>query len=311
MEGRTPMPLNRRFTTVTVALIAAVSLVAVACGDDDDDDDGSPTAGATTAASPAAGGEIDISGVPELEDDTLNVGSDIAYAPIEFLDETTNEPTGLDIDLANALAEALGVEAEFTNGAFDGLIPALDAERHDILMSAMSVNPERSEQVDFIEYFNAGTGILVAPGNPQGITTADDLCGKRVAVQEGTVQVDYLLGTEDAPGGLHQKCIDDGNDGIEVLRFGTNPEAVLALQAGQADAEIADYPVANYSADNSNEAVEIVADLQIDPANYGIAIRKTSTELRDVLQQAFDQIVEDGTYDEILEKWNLVAGKLE
>jgi polar amino acid transport system substrate-binding protein len=311
MEGRIPMPLNRRFTTVTVALIAAVSLV-VACGDDDDvDDDGSPTAGVTTAASPAAGGEIDISGVPELEDDTLNVGSDIAYAPIEFLDETTNEPTGLDIDLANALAEALGVEAEFTNGAFDGLIPALDAERHDILMSAMSVNPERSEQVDFIEYFNAGTGILVAPGNPQGITTADDLCGKRVAVQEGTVQVDYLLGTEDAPGGLHQKCIDDGNDGIEVLRFGTNPEAVLALQAGQADAEIADYPVANYSADNSNEAVEIVADLQIDPANYGIAIRKTSTELRDVLQQAFDQIVEDGTYDEILEKWNLVAGKLE
>lgn len=309
------MPLTRRFMTLVVVAVTAVSLIAVACGGDDDDgEDGAPTTGATTgatsAASPDAGDAIDISGVEELQDDTLNIGSDIAYAPIEFLDEATNEPTGLDIDIANALAEVLGVEAEFTNGVFDGLIVALDAERHDVIISAMSVNPERSQQVDFIEYFNAGSGIIVPAGNPQAVATADDLCGKRVAVQEGTVQLDFLVGTDDAPGGLNQKCIDDGNDGITVLRFGTDPEAVLALTSGQADAEMADFPVVAYSAAQSNGALEVIPN-QIDPGPYGIAVRKSSTELRDVLQEAFDRIVENGTYDEILEKWNLEAGKLE
>jgi polar amino acid transport system substrate-binding protein len=292
-------------------LVLASSLALGACGDDDDDGDGGePTSAATAAQSPSAGGEIDISGVAELDDGTLNIGSDIAYAPIEFLDETTNEPTGFDIDLANALAQALGVEAEFTNAAFDGLLPALDAERHDVIMSAMTASDERKEQVDFVEYFTAGTGIAVAAGNPEGIQTADDLCGKTVSVQEGTVQVEFLLGTTDAPGGQDQKCKDEGNEGITVLRFGTNPEAVLALQSGQSDATMADYPVTAYSAAQSDGALEVL-ETQIDPAPYGIAVRKSSTALRDVLQEAFDQIKEDGTYDEILQKWDLGAGKLE
>ena len=68
-------------------------------------------------------------------------------------------------------------------------------------MSAMSVNPERRQSVDFVEYFNAGSGIIVAEGNPKAIKSADDLCGKKVAVQEGTIQVDFLDGTTDDPGG--------------------------------------------------------------------------------------------------------------
>jgi polar amino acid transport system substrate-binding protein len=97
---------------------------------------------------------------------------------------------------------------------------------------------------------------------------------------------------------------------IEVLRFPTDPEAVQALIAGQADAEMADFPVAAYSATQSGGDLEVIPN-QIDPGPYGIAVRPDSDDLEEALQAAFDQIVEDGTYTEILEKWNLSPGALE
>jgi len=305
--------MQRRYWPALLLVALLVSAFAAFACDDDDEDDGEPTATTAARETPegtAADGEIDISGIPELEDGVLGIGSDIAYAPIEFLDEATNEPVGLDIDLANALAEVLGVEAQFTNGVFDGLLPALDAERHDVIMSAMTASDERKQQVDFVEYFNAGSGIIVPAGNPQGIQSADDLCGKRVAVQEGTVQVDFLEGTTEDPGGKSQECVDAGDDAITVLKFGTDPEAVLALRSGQADAEMADFPVAAYSAQQSEGALEIIPN-QIDPAPYGIAVRKTSTELRDALQAALDQLIDSGDYAAILEEWNLADGAID
>ena len=301
----------RRLLLLAAAALA-IGAFAAACGDDDDDGDEESAATATQASggeTPAPGGEIDISGIEELEDGTLTVGSDGAYAPIEFEDEG-GELVGLDVDIAAALAEVLGVESEFSIAGFDSLLPSLDAERYDVVMSAMSINAERQQVVDFVPYFNAGIGIVVVAGNPKNVASFDDLCGTTVAVQKGTIQVDFLKGTTEAPGGKDQECKDAGNSGITVLEFDSDPEAVAALIAGQADAEMADFPVAAYSAAQNEGEIELV-ETQIDPGPYGIAVRKTSTALRDALQAAFDQIVEDGTYNEILEKWDLSAGALE
>lgn len=305
---------------LALAGVLTMSLVATACSDDDDEpEDGDTTPVATAESTSAAttepegtattGGEIDISGVPELEDGVLNVGSDIAYAPIEFFDESNN-PVGLDLDLANAIAEALGIEVEFENAAFDGLLPSLEAERHDAIISAMTASDERKLEVDFVEYFTAGSGIIVPAGNPDGIATIEDLCGKTVAVQEGTIQAEYLEGSAEAGGGQSEACVDAGEDEITVLKFPSDPEAVQALLAGQADAEMADYPVATYSVTQNEGEIEIVSGYQFDPGNYGIATRKTSTELTAVLQAALDQIIEDGTYAAILAEWELEAGAL-
>jgi polar amino acid transport system substrate-binding protein len=294
----------RRLAAFGLVIVVATSAFAVACGDDDDDG-GEPTTAATSASTSAAGGEtpsggatIDVSGVEELQDGTLTLGSDIAYAPMEFVDDN-GDNVGMDIDLANAIGDVLGVEVEFQNATFDGLIPALLSNRYDGLMSSMTHTSERDDQVDFIDYFNAGSGIIVPTGNPDGIQGSADLCGKKVAVQEGTIQVDALE---------QQSATCD--QAIEILKFPTDPEAVQALISGQADAEIADFPVAAYSASQSNGDLEIIPN-QIDPAPYGIAVRPDSDDLEDVLQQAFDQVKEDGTYDDILEKWNLSAGALE
>ena len=299
------MTLNRKLSLLLIAGVTALSAIAVACNDDDDDDDDGGDATPTPAASgtePA--GAIDISGVDELSDGTLTIGSDIAYAPIEFLDTATNEPVGLDIDVANAIGELLGVEVVFENAAFDGLLPALDAERYDVIMSAMTASDERKEQVDFVEYFNAGSGIIVAAANPEGITAIEDLCGLSVAVQEGTVQVEYLETQSTA-------CTDGGEEAIDILRFPSDPEAVQALLAGQAAAEMADYPVAAYSATQNEGDIEIITGYQFDAAPYGIAVRKSSTAVRDVLQEALDQLIADGAYAQILDTWNLADGALD
>jgi polar amino acid transport system substrate-binding protein len=280
--------LQRSLFLALVAVLAG--FLAAACGGGGEKE-ATPTGGTaptTTAAN-----------VPELEDGTLQIGSDIAYAPIEFYKEGTQTAQGLDVDVANAIAAQLGVKAEFINTGFDGLIPALQAQRFDVIMSSMTITTEREQEIDFIPYFTAGTGILVPAGNPMGIQTLADLCGKTVAVQVGTIQVDQLS-TQ------NEQCTDK----ISISTFDSNPLAVEQLRLGRADAELADYPVAAYDATLSDGALEITGT-QFESAPYGIGLRKDSTELNAAIKQALQAIMDNGEYDKILADWNLQAGSIE
>lgn len=280
--------LQRSLLLAIVVVLAG--FLAAACGGGEEEE-ATPTtaAGATTTAAD----------VPELEDGTLQVGSDIAYAPIEFYQEGTQNAQGLDVDLADAIAAQLGVKAEFINTGFDGLIPALQAQRFDVIMSSMTITATREEEIDFIPYFTAGTGILVPAGNPLGIQTLADLCGKSVAVQVGTIQVDQL-------NAQNEQCTDN----ISITTFDQNPLAVEQLTLGRVDAVTADYPVVVYDASQSDGALE-VAGTQFESAPYGIGLRKDSTALNAAIKQALQAIMDNGEYDSILAKWGLQAGSVE
>ncbi len=279
-----------RYLVVLLVLVLGAALAFAACGDDDEDEDGDGA---------PAGGAIDISGVPELQDGVLTVGSDIAYAPFEFFQEGTDIEDGLDIDLARAIAEELGVQVEFLNTGFDGIIPALQTEDFDILVSAMTITDERSEVIDFVAYITVGTGIVVPTGNPDGIQGLDDLCGLTVAVQVGTIQVDMLEAQNDV-------CDQD----IDIVVFDTNPLAVEDLRTGGSDANFSDFPVAFTDAEESDGALEVVPT-QIDPEPYGIGVAMGSTELNGVIADALQAIIDSGEYDQILEKWGLEAVALQ
>jgi polar amino acid transport system substrate-binding protein len=279
----------RRSLFLALAVVLA-GFLAVACGDDDEDEGGgeeTPAAGVTA---------------PELEDGTLQVLSDIAYAPIEFYEAGTNEATGLDVDLANALAEKLGVEVEFINTGFDGIIPALLAGDGDVIMSAMTITTEREAEIDFIPYINVGTGTLVAAGNPEGIAALEDLCGLTVAVQEGTIQQDML---DELNAG------DCSDNQMEVVTFDQNPLAVEELRVGGADAVLADFPVALNDANESDGELEVVGDQFPTLMPYGIGLSKESTELRSALEDALQEIRDDGTYESILAEWGLESAALD
>jgi len=272
----------RRLAPLALASLLLLS----ACGDDD------PTVTPSNGAAPLA------SLLPQDVRDKgeLVVGSDIAYAPVEYFDTDNKTAIGLDPDLAKALGDKLGVTFRFTNGTFDGLIPSLKSKRIDLIMSAMSDNKKRQAEIDFVDYFTVGTSIIVKKGNPKGIDSLDDLCGQTIAIQRGTTQ-------DDVAEAQKKTC---GAKGMKILKFDTDPEALLQVKQGRAVADMNDFPVAAHTASQSSD-YEVVGE-QIDAGPYGIGVRKTDTQLRDALQKAMQALIDDGTYATILKKWHVEAG---
>jgi polar amino acid transport system substrate-binding protein len=253
---------------------------------------------ALPACSTAAG--VDAAAIPKV----LHVGSDIEYAPIEFFKENTATPQGLDYDLAQALGAQLGVKVKYQNDTdFAGIIGALRAGRFDVVMSAMNDTGERRGRgVDFVDYFRAGSSILVRKGNPDRIATLDDLCGRTVAVQQGTTQDTDVIGPEAA------KCPPGKK--LAVLRFEKDADALQQVKNGRAVADVEDFPVAAYNAVTSGHGADFdVVPRQVgDIGAYGIAVPHDRPALRDRLRAALQAIIDDGDYGRILARWNVVAG---
>jgi polar amino acid transport system substrate-binding protein len=243
----------------------------------------------------------------------IRVGSDISYAPVEFydafapdvLERPVGEPEpqvrGIDPDLATELGRKLGVRFTFVNTAFDELIPSLQDSEFDLIISSMTATPERAREISFLEYFQAGTSILVPKDNPGRVGSMADLCGSTVTLQAGTIH-EELVDAQQA---------DCGNRPIKARPLDSGTQVVLAVKFGRADAALADFPVAAYNAKVSGEGNDFqVVGEQIDPGPYGIGVRKDDTDLQQVLQEALRAVIEDGSYDRVLTKWNVTDGAL-
>jgi polar amino acid transport system substrate-binding protein len=243
----------------------------------------------------------------------IRVGSDISYAPVEFydafapdvLDRPVGEPEpqvrGIDPDLATELGRKLGVRFTFVNTAFDELIPSLRAERFDVIISSMTVTSERAKEINFLEYFLAGTSILVPKDNRERIESMADLCGATVTLQAGTIHEELVAAQQ-------PRC---GARRIKARPLDSGTQVVLEVKFGRADAALADFPVAAYNAKVSGQGDDFqVVGEQIDPGPYGIGLRKDDAELQSVLQEALRAIIADGSYDRVLTKWNVADGAL-
>ena len=239
----------------------------------------------------------------------INVGSDIPYAPMEMFD-SNNKPIGFDVDLANAIGAKLGVAIKFEKQSFDSLIPSLQAAKHDVAISSMSDTVERQKVLDFVDYFNGGASLLVAKGNPNNITSLNDLCGKPVAAEAATWEVD-LLNTQS------ETCKKAGKAALQVLTLPGDTDALNAVHAQKAVAYLADSQVAAYDVKTAGSGKFF--DLVIDPANpngyesglIGVGILKKNSGLRDAIQAAVQSLIDDGTYDKLLSKWNLESFKID
>ncbi|MET8644232.1 ABC transporter substrate-binding protein [Streptomyces sp. NPDC004096] len=305
---------STRRTTATRSRIAAVGALAVAgtllvagCGDQTDKKSDSSSSTGTSSAPLAAKLPKDIK-----DAGVIKVGSDIAYPPVEYMEG--GKAVGIDPDVADALGKQLGVKFEFQNGKFAQLIVGLQAKRFNVVMSAMNDTKDRQNGIDsdtgkkvgngidFVDYFTAGTSILVQKGNPKGIKSLDDLCGKVVALQQGTT-------SEGIAKAQSTKCTKDGKPAIKLQTFDTDPEALLRLKQGASVADLNDFPVAAYNAKTSGGGndFEVVGE-QIEAGPYGIGVSKENTQLRDALQAAMAAIIKDGEYQKILEKWNVTDG---
>jgi glutamine transport system substrate-binding protein len=216
----------------------------------------------------------------------LHVGTEATYAPFEFQDENSKDYVGFDMDIARAIGRQLGMTVEVKNVAFDGLIPALDAGNIDMVIAAMSITDERKQKVAFSNpYYNSGLIIAVKNDNVQ-IRSQADLVGKKIAVQIGTTGADFSRKV----------------NGARVTEFNSITEAFLELNNGGVDTVVNDLPVTAEYIKKAGKDIKMVGEVMNSEA-YGIAVKKSNTELQTKINKALDELKKNGEYDKIYEKW--------
>jgi len=255
-------------------------------------------------AANAAGDEKLAAALPEAVRSAgkLNVTISLAYPPMEYSDAGSTELKGFDIDLAKAIAERLGLTAEFQNVEFPQLIPQVVTGRSDLIMTAFSDKVERQTQLDFIDYFKTGNVFYSSADHQGEIKTETDLCGKTVAVATGTSWVTWAeeLG----------KSICPADKLITVIQIPTQAEHIMQIRQGRAQASVIGLEgLLDLMKQEPGKFYQIgqVGDVN----HYGIAFAKANGQLRDAVLATLDALKADGTYAQILDRHGLKEAGVE
>lgn len=270
--------MKKAFKWMLILVCVMAMLAMAACGQKDANKD-NPTDTTDTTDTTAA--------VKTLDDikaaGKLIMLTNAAFAPYEYLSED-NVIAGVDVEIAQAIADEIGVELEVVDMDFDGIIEAVKSGKGDLGVAGITANEERAQKVDFsINYVDTGLFIIVREDSD--IAEPADLNGKSVGVQMGTTSDTYC--TEEA-------------EGIVVARYKTTPDAVAELSNGKIDAVVCDEQPAREAVANTPGLVIIETPLTTE--QYAIAIAKGNTELTEVVNNVLTRLIEDGTVAALIEK---------
>lgn len=305
--------MSKNRIPLLVAATAAFALAFTGCSSGGDSADTSKTDAPEAAASSGLpltqttdfSTEVDSDAAAMLPSDVtdrgaIRVAMGVPYPPfVEYND--ADELIGVDVDMALALSQKLGIDVTVEHQPFESVIPSLQSDRHDLIMMGMNDSKERQGTLNFVEEINAGFAIVVEKGNPEGIKTLTDLCGHSASTQKSTVQAEILLELSD-------QCVADGKEGIDVQALPVAQDSQTALRAGRAQAYIVDAPVAAYTAATAGdgEYFELVEDPEnpqgFNPVYSGFGLLKERTELTDALQAAMQDLIDEGIYQSILDE---------
>jgi len=210
---------------------------------------------------------------------------------------------GAIVDLAAAMSKQMGRTIAFESIPFNALIPAMQAKRIDITFTMMNDTPEREKLLDFVDFFNLGTMLLIKKGNPEHVENLETLCGKTVSTVQGSTQIALV---DDASA----KCRAQAKPAIENLQYAQPSDARLQVQTGHVAAFLGNTPVMIYLAKTAGDGTifDVVRDHEYQPVPLGIGVDKSNTELLDALRKALEALIADGTYRKILEKHGVESG---
>ncbi|AMT86789.1 MULTISPECIES: ABC transporter substrate-binding protein [Pseudomonas] len=221
--------------------------------------------------------------------ETLKMGIEAAYPPFNNKD-ASGQVVGFDKEIGDALCAKMKAECSVVTSDWDGIIPALNAKKFDFLISSLSITEERKAAVDFTDPYYSNKLQFIAPKNVDFKTDKDSLKGKTIGTQRATLAGTWL---EDTYG-----------DDIKVSLYDTQENAYLDLTSGRVDAILAD-KYANYDwlKTEAGKNYEFKGDPVVESDKIGIAVRKGDNELRNKLNAALKEIVADGTYKKINDKY--------
>lgn len=281
---------------LTALSVIALCLSLAGCGTTD-----------STGSDPDIARSYDVSGISKddaiaamlpdsvTKDGKLTVGTNATYAPAEFLAFDGRTPVGYEIDLSKALAKVFGLELDIQNATFDSIIPAVGT-KYDVGISGFTVNEERIKAVDFVTYAKAGLTFAVRKGNPTHAST-DDLCGRRIAVQVGTVGETEMYAAQDA-------CKAKGAKAIELLPYRNQTDVTTAVVAGRVEMFYADTPVTGYAVSQTDGQLQVLGENEgVQP--MGVAIHKGDKATVQAFQSAISKLMETGDYQGIMKAWGV------
>lgn len=265
------MKKSSRFLTVFL-LLAAVALTA--CG------------GAKPTQPAGASGDGSLDRVKKAG--KLVVAVDTTYPPMEYVEG--DKIVGYDVDLAKAIGQKMGVQVEFQSVDWDGILTGLLGKRYDVIMSSMNITPERTAQVNFVEY--AKMSQVFVSKKPVEVKTEKDLSGKIVVVQAETTSHKWA----------DELKAQKVKDIKEVRSFKGATDAFLEVKNGRGDVIVIDEPVGLYYA-KKDAATFAVTGRAMDAEPIGVAIRKEDNDLKAAIDKAIKDLRTDGTYTKIANEW--------
>ncbi len=231
---------------------------------------------------------------------TVIVAADASYAPNEFIGPDGHTVIGMDADLANAIFPLLGLKVKVVNAVFGTIIAGLESGKYDVGMSSFTDTKLREKQVNFVDYFSAGTSFFEKSSGGPKVTNLASICGLTVSVEAGTTELTDATNEKAI-------CTKSGKKADDVLSFPTQTAANLALKSGRAQVSMADSPVAGYQVAQSHGAFKLVGQ-SYGVSPYGIAVPKQDGTLDKAILAALKDLDANGQYAAILKKWGLQSG---
>jgi polar amino acid transport system substrate-binding protein len=269
---------SAKFYGATLASVGATALIA--CGS-------AAAAGSVASVAKLVPASVKSAG-------TLSVATDASYAPDEFTQG--GKIVGMDVDLANALGQVMGLKVSVANVTFDDIIPGMAAGKYLLGASSFTDTKVREKTVNFVDYANVGESFYTKTQGGTSIKGIDSICGLTVAVETGTTE------QQDAQD-QSKTCTSAGKKAVTVTSFPDQNQANLAVSSGRAQLGFADTPVADYQVKQSGGKFKMVGAAYA-PSPYGLAVSKSSG-LTNAIHAALLYLQKHGTYQQIFKKWGL------
>ena len=231
----------------------------------------------------AAEGATDAAEVTTVEPGVLTMGTNATFPPYEYKDG--DDVVGIDAEIAQALADKLGLQLEIVDMDFDSLVASVQSGKIDMSLAGMTVTEDRKQNVDFTDSYATGVQVIIVKEDSD-IASADDLEGKLIGVQQGTTG--------------HLYCSDDfGED--NVIPYANGATAVQALLQGKVDCVVIDQEPAKAFVE-ANEGLKIL-ETAYTTEDYAAAVSKDNPALTAALNSALQELKDDGTIQGILDKY--------
>jgi len=228
----------------------------------------------------------------------LRIAVNAVYPPMEYHDPSSGELIGFDIDLGDALAKQLGAKIEWQESSFAQLLPSLATQRADLIISGLNDRAERRTSADFVDYLNSGAQMFVQATRAKEFPDMTSLCGKKLGMSRSTAFPASVTAWSD------NNCVKLGKPAIVVVGSEDSTAARTELKQQRVDAAVQGSETVPYAIQQEPNTYQVVGT-PFSTTQQGIAFSKHDTVLRNAVGSALVELMRNGTYSALINKWHL------